>query len=190
MAPRKKTVDSTRQRFESFTDGVMAIAITLLALKLKVPLFTELSSEMMNEYLLGFGAFVLSFVTIAIFWVNHHRLSQHIHPDGLSRRALWANILFLMFVTLIPFASASMSENFYHNTSVIIFGLILLGASLSFALVRTFIHHEPITMIEAQRSFVGPIVYALAIVALYVAPPLGYAFLAIPPLYYFLPTTN
>ncbi len=192
-AVAKSTV---RARIESFSDGVMAIAITLLALELRVPHFDMMYANAILTvrdivpYLPGFGAFVLSFVTIAIFWVNHHQLTQHIsHTDTkpISRRAIWANIVLMFFVTLIPFAASTMIENQYHILSVLLYAVTLFGASSMFSVLRYFVHHESITALSAQRSVVGPVLYALAIVALLFAPMLGYILLAVPPVYYFLP---
>ncbi len=189
-------LDTVRTRFEALTDGVMAIAMTLLAVELRVPHFANHASGLVSlqnvpEHLAGFGAFILSFMTIAIFWVNHHQLTQHISPvNGLSRRAVWCNTVLLLFVTLIPFATNTMSENAYNMTSMIIFTFMLFGASASFALLRSFIHHESLTRISAMNSLVGPVLYAIAIIALLFIPVVAHIILIIPPLFYFLPRSK
>lgn len=95
--------------------------------------------------------------------------------------------MFLMFVTLIPFATTAVTENNYHVMSVLLYACILFGASASFAIIRSWVHHTQMTARSAWRSMVGPVVYALAILSLPVVPVMGYVLLVIPPLYYFLP---
>ena len=99
-------METNKARFEQFSDGVFAIAITLLALELQVP---ELRSQQLVPaiqeiipFLPNIVTFIISFITIAIFWINHRQLSEHI--TILKRRVLWANVSILLFITLIPFA--------------------------------------------------------------------------------------
>jgi uncharacterized membrane protein len=183
--------DETRRlRLENFSDAVMAIAITLLAIELPVPHLTattfngalkEAATSLPNIL-----TFILSFVTIAIFWVNHHQLTQHI--GTFKRRVTWSNMLFLLFQTIIPFATIALSENYLHPLSVMMFAIVLFGASVSFSTLRNFIH--PIKNLgreAAIRSYVGPLVYALAIIVAPFSVWASYALLVIPPIYYFLP---
>lgn len=187
--------NTLRSRLEALTDGVMAIAITLLAIELPIPDIAspDITSGIsaVIQHVPSFAAFLLSFVTIAIFWVNHHQLTQRIQIGGrISRKTVWGNIMFLMFVTLIPFATSSVTHNDYHVMSVLLYAIILFGASVSFSIVRSWIHHTPMTSFSAARSLVGPILYALAILSLLFVPSLGYVFLVIPPLFYFLPRST
>lgn len=182
------------QRFEAFSDGVMAIAITLLALELKVTVLTSTTfSEGVNElipYLPHLLTFALSFLTIAIFWVNHHQMTEHI--EFLNRRVIWANMLFLMFQTLIPFATRVIAANSENFLNVATYSFILFCGSLSFALLHYLVHKKINHNIHIngkmiRRSLVGPLLYGLAIVASFYFVPISYVLLAIPPLYYFLP---
>lgn len=177
-------------RLESFSDGVFAIAITLLALELKVPHLStnELGSSIKEIILLipNVATFVLSFITIAIFWVNHHQLTRSI--DTVSRRIIWSNVLFLMFVTLIPFATSVVTENPGFTLSVLTYSFILFCNSLTFSLVRYFVHkHDGRKTIAFKRSLVGPIIYGCAVATAFFSIDASYAFLIIPPLFYFLP---
>jgi uncharacterized membrane protein len=187
--------NSLRARLEAFADGVMAIAITLLAIELPIPHIqtSDFASGVtaLAGHIPDMGAFVLSFVTIAIFWVNHHHLTQRIEPGGrISRRVVWGNMMFLMFVTLIPFATTVMTENSFHVVSTLVYAIVLFGASVSFTIVRSYIHHTSMTALSSARSLVGPILYALAILVLPVIPTFGYVLLAIPPVFYFLPRST
>jgi uncharacterized membrane protein len=181
------------ERFEQFSDGVFAIAITLLALELKVPL---LKSPGLQEALRDLWplipsilTFFLSFITIAIFWVNHRQLTQVL--STMHRRILWANILVLFFVTLIPFVTTAASVNPFHPLAVLTYSLILLGGSLSFSMLRYFIHQScGEGHIPMKRSMVGPLFYTLAVIASFYSIWIAYLMLAIPPLFYFLPRSS
>lgn len=185
--------DSRKTRIEAISDGVIAIAITLLALELKIPHldtknFTESFLEVI-PLLPGVFTFMLSFVSIAIFWVNHNRLTQHIkYIDG---RIIWTNTLFLMFQTLIPFATRLISENPENVLSVLIYSIILFGSSATFAMLHYFIHKkDPITRNSIERSLVGPLFYIGAIVATVISIWISYLFLIVPLAYYFIPRSS
>jgi uncharacterized membrane protein len=180
---------TNKVRFESFSDGVFAIAITLLALELHVPALNTINFKAADLIPLipGVMTFVLSFIAIAIFWVNHHQLTQ-VFTTISRRRILWLNIFFLLFLTLIPFVTETMSSNVLFAPAISIYAVILFGASASFSWLRYWIHkscndgHIPML-----RSIIGPIFYFLAIIAPFFSIELGYLLLAIPPLFYFLP---
>ena len=179
-----------KARLESFSDGVFAIAITLLVLELKVPHLSgaNLASSLKEVVVLipNIATFVLSFITIAIFWVNHHQLTRSI--DTVSRKIIWGNMLFLMFVTLIPFATSVVTENPGYTLSVLTYSFILFCNSLTFMLLRYFVHkHDGRKTIAFKRSLVGPIIYGCAVATAFISIDAAYAFLIIPPLFYFLP---
>ncbi|HRH25094.1 MAG TPA: TMEM175 family protein [Candidatus Paceibacterota bacterium] len=180
----------SKARLEQFSDGVFAIAITLLALEIKVPQLENTSlRNSVNELLPlipNIATFILSFLGIAIFWVNHHQLTRNI--TTVSRRVVWGNMLFLLFVTLIPFATSAMAENYGNILAVMTYSLILLGSSSSFSILRYFVEkHEGNTKVKMLRSLVGPMVYSLAFVSAFFSLGTTYALLIIPPLFYFLP---
>jgi uncharacterized membrane protein len=163
----------------------------LLALELRVPYLQSYGSHFSLQGLIPFIpsllTFVLSFLAIAIFWVNHHQLTQNLTVIN-RRRILWLNMLFLLFLTLIPFVTQTMSANAPSAVAVSMYALVLLGASSSFSLLRYWIHkgagdrHIPM-----KRSNVGPVLYFLAMLAPIISLPLAYVLLLIPPLFYFLP---
>ena len=180
-----------KARFEQFSDGVFAIAITLLALELRIPeLYSNSIGSAIRELaplLPNIITFVLSFVTIAIFWVNHHQLTQMFDVVN-RRRILWANVLFLMFLTLIPFVTQAASANPFHPLAMLTYSFVLFGASVSFSILRYFVHRSTgTTRVALGRSFVGPVFYLLAIIASFYSVLACYFLLAIPALFYFLP---
>lgn len=179
-----------KARLEQFSDGVFAIAITLLALELNIPSLStydfQSSLQEMLPNLPNILTFVLSFVTIAIFWVNHHQLTQEIGP--IRRRVLWTNVLTLLFVTLIPFGTQVVSTYVLHPLATMTYALILFGGSISFTTLRYFVHQScGEDKIPMKRSLVGPIIYFLAVAVAPFSVWISYILLAIPPLYYFLP---
>jgi uncharacterized membrane protein len=181
-------------RFESFSDGVFAIAVTLLALELRVPYLQNGSWRLSLQGLIplvpSLLTFVLSFLAIAIFWVNHHQLTQTITTIN-RRRILWLNMLLLLFVTLIPFVTQTMSVNAPAPVAVSMYAFVLFGASASFSLLRYWVHKAAgDSMVFMNRSFVGPTIYFFAILAPMFFVPLAYVLLAIPPLFYFLPKSS
>lgn len=181
-------------RFESFSDGVFAIAITLLAIELRIPYLQNVTGHFSLQQLAPLIpellTFVLSFVTIAIFWVNHHQLTQTISMVN-RRRILWLNMLFLLFLVLIPFITQTISLNTLSGVAVFMYSTVLFGASVSFSLLRYWIHRGAgETHVNIKRSLIGPSIYVLAIIAPMFSITLGYVLLAIPPLFYFLPKSS
>lgn len=183
-----------KARFEQFSDGVFAIAITLLALELHAPAVVSHDAVRAVRDLVPFvpsiATFVISFVTIAIFWVNHHQLTAMLDTIN-RRRILWSNILFLLFLTLIPFVTQAASIDPLNPTRMVGYSLVLLGGSVSFSFTRYFIHKslaEP--RVPMRRSLFGPIMYLLAAFVALVSPIACYFLLAIPALYYFLPKSH
>ena len=180
-------------RLEQFSDGVFAIAITLLAIELKVPHIENLDIKGSIKELIplipNIATFILSFLTIAIFWVNHHQMTRHL--ETVTRRIVWSNILFLMFVTLIPFATSVVAENPGNTLGLVTYSFILFGNSITFTTLRFFVHnHKGRTTVAFKRSLVGPVFYAFAVISSFISLESAYAFLLIPPLFYFLPRSN
>jgi uncharacterized membrane protein len=126
----------SKGRMEAFSDGVLAIIITIMVLELKVPHEADLSALLpLVPVLLSY---VLSFVFLGIYWNNHHHLLQAIkHVDG---RVLWANLHLLFWLSLIPFVTGWMGENQFAAWPVALYGAVLLLAGVAYViLTRTLI---------------------------------------------------
>lgn len=123
-------------RLEAFSDGVIAIIITIMVLELRVPQGTDLGVLIpLFPVLLSY---VLSFVFIGIYWNNHHHLLQAI--ERVDGRVLWANLHLLFWLSLTPFVTAWMGENEFAPLPVALYGVDMLGASFAFfLLVRSLI---------------------------------------------------
>jgi uncharacterized membrane protein len=121
-----------KTRLEAFSDGVLAIIITIMVLELKVPHGDSLST--LQPLLPVFLGYLLSFIYIAIYWNNHHHLMHTV--DHVSASILWANMHLLFWLSLIPFATAWMGENHFSATPTALYGFILLMAGFAYWLLQ------------------------------------------------------
>jgi uncharacterized membrane protein len=121
---------------EAFSDGVMAILITIMVLELKVP--HEPTLEALRPLFPVFLSYVLSFIYLGIYWNNHHHLIQAVqHVNG---RVLWANLHLLFWLSLIPFVTSWMGENDFASWPVVFYGVVLVFAGVAyFILTKTLI---------------------------------------------------
>ena len=121
-------------RLEAFSDGVLAIIITIMVLELDVPKGSTLA-DLRQAAGLGLLTYVLSFVYIGIYWSNHHHLFQLVdRVDGL---VLWANLLLLFFLSLYPFTTAWMDQTrLEHQTPVVVYGVNLLLAAIAYSMLE------------------------------------------------------
>ena len=153
-------------RMEAFSDGVLAIIITIMVLELTVPQEANLAALLPLAPV--FLSYVLSFVFLGIYWNNHHHLLQAIdHVDG---RVLWANLHLLFWLSLIPFATGWMGENQFAARPVALYGAVLLSAAVAYLILsRALISlhgRDSILATAVGRDFKGKIsilIYGVAI---------------------------
>ncbi len=128
-----------KNRLEAFSDGVLAIILTIMVLELKVPHGDSFTA--LGTLLPTFVSYALSFIYIAIYWNNHHPL---LHPvKKVNGPILWANTHLLFWLSLVPFATAWMGENHFSARPVALYGGILLMAGLAYYLLsQCLIHHH------------------------------------------------
>ena len=124
-----------RNRLEAFSDGVIAIIITIMVLELRVPHGSEWSDLL--KLLPVFEGYLFSFVFIAIYWVNHHHLMHTVHR--VNGYILWANIHLLLWLSLIPFATAWMGENNFEGAPVMLYALLLIMCGVAYTILQTVI---------------------------------------------------
>ena len=117
-----------KNRLEAFSDGVIAIIITIMVLELKVPHTTELAA--LKELLPVFLSYVLSFIYVGIYWNNHHHMFQAVKRVGGG--VLWANLHLLFWLSLFPFTTAWMGENHFAASPTGVYGAVLLMAALAY----------------------------------------------------------
>jgi uncharacterized membrane protein len=177
-----------RGRLEAFSDGVFAVAITLLALNLTVagPEEGPLAQQLLTHWP-AFVAYLISFFTIGVIWVNHHVLFGGL--ARLDRTLLFVNLLLMLFVVAIPFATATMAEYLADGgpdsrLATAIYGAVMTGMAGSFGLVlnRAIRHEhmsdplEPAARTAAQRRFAaGILVYVGASFLALVNAPVAFA---------------
>jgi TMEM175 potassium channel family protein len=118
-------------RLEAFTDGVLAIAITIMVLELKVPHETDLAGVQASLPLLC--AYLLSFVNVGIFWVNHHHMMHA--TDRIDGRVLWANLALLFWLSLVPFVIRWMDEAGFTAWPTAAYGFVLMMAAISYTVL-------------------------------------------------------
>ncbi len=162
----------TKGRLEAFSDGVIAIIITIMVLELKVPHGSDLAA--LRPILPVALAYLLSFIYLGIYWNNHHHMFQAVKQ--VNGRILWANLHLLFWLSLIPVVTHWLGENYTAQVPVAFYGVVLIAAAIAYyILARTLVsHHGPGSALEVAlgRDFKGKIsiaIYALAIAAAFVA---------------------
>ncbi|HEY6474524.1 MAG TPA: TMEM175 family protein [Acidimicrobiales bacterium] len=153
-------------RLEAFSDGVIAILITIMILELKVPHGADLAA--LRPLLPVFLTYVLSYVFLGIYWNNHHHLLHA--TKRVNGRVLWANLHLLFWLSLIPFVTGWMGENGFRPLPTAIYGVVLLLAAIAyFILVRAILAEEGSSSELAaavgndMKGRISPVLYAMAI---------------------------
>jgi uncharacterized membrane protein len=196
-----------RSRLEAFSDGVFAVAITLLALNISVegpgpnhPLLLSLLGDRWPAFL----AYVLSFFMIGIVWVNHHALVRSI--TAVDRTLLFLNLVLLLFVVLIPFATATVADYLtsrFHGgddarAAMVLYGAVFLGMSVGFGLIFEWTLHgqrvyqplPPEKHWPARARFVGGgLVYVVAIIVALFSAIASFVIIALVAVYYIFERT-
>jgi uncharacterized membrane protein len=127
-------------RLEAFSDGVIAILITIMVLELKVPHGTDIQALL--PQIPVFLSYLLSFVYVGIYWNNHHHMFHVV--ECVSGAILWANLNLLFWLSLVPFATGWMGENHFAALPTALYGVILLAAALSYVLLQSTIVRHPV----------------------------------------------
>jgi uncharacterized membrane protein len=177
-------------RMEAFSDGVIAILITVMVLELPTPHGTSWSA--LHEALPVLLAYVLSFVYLGIYWNNHHHMLQA--TDRVSGPMLWANLHLLFWLSLVPFTTAWLGENELAPAPAAAYGIVLLAAALAYYLLQTVIIRSQgdgsLVARAVGRDLKGrgsPLVYTAGILLSLVVPWLGVAVYALVALLWLIP---
>jgi uncharacterized membrane protein len=156
----------TKGRMEAFSDGVIAIIITIMVLELRVPHGSEPTALL--PLVPVFMSYVLSFVFLGIYWNNHHHLLQAV--QRVQGGVLWANLHLLFWLSLTPFVTAWMGENRFAPWPVALYGVVLLGAGLAyFILARALIAmhgRESVIATALGADFKGRLSLVIYVVAI------------------------
>ena len=120
-----------KERFDAITDPVLAIIVTLMVLEIKIPELTMGNTPKILQQIL---VYALSFVAIAILWLSHHNI--FVHTERISLNVVWINFCLLFVTSLIPLATAPLSEHFHERSSHIFYGLVLGLVSILYTLLQ------------------------------------------------------
>jgi len=163
----------SRGRMEAFSDGVIAIIITIMVLELRVP--HDASWRSLIPIAPVFLSYVLSFVFVGIYWSNHHHLLQVV--ERVTGGVLWANLHLLFWLSLTPFVTAWMGENKFASVPVALYGIVLLGAAIAyFILAKSLLAiHAPDSLLATAlgadfKGKISMVIYLLAIPLAFVKP--------------------
>lgn len=156
----------TKGRLEAFTDGVLAIIITIMVLEMKVPHGGDFES--LKPLIPVFGSYILSFIYLAIYWNNHHHMLHTVkHVNG---GILWANLHMLFWLSLIPFVTGWMGENEFTTATVFLYGMVLLMAAIAYWILQRLIiksHGKDSVLARAlgknTKGNISPILYIIGI---------------------------
>jgi uncharacterized membrane protein len=180
----------TRQRLEAFSDGVIAIIITIMVLELRVPGGADLAA--LKPVVPGLLAYLLSFIFLGIYWNNHHHMFHMV--DRINGAMLWANLHVLFWLSLIPVATGWVGAHHTEPLPTAIYGgLMLMAAIAYYTLVRVIIAFQgPDSRLAAAlgsdvKGKVSPALYAIAIPLAFVRPWLAQAIFVIVALMWLVP---
>ncbi len=199
LLPIKSDDNPATTRIEAFSDGVIAIIVTLMIFEIKLPVLPNWSNEAVISALVQLApkllGFLVSFVTVCIFWVNHHHFMHGIkHSD---RALLWYNNHLLFWLAMIPFVTEFIGEYPTQPLVVALYGLVLMLGAAAFSLMIYHVFFTgnltygtaslTIRRQEFRRSVVAVIGYGLSVATAFIHPYISLVIFFFLPIYYFIP---
>ena len=180
----------SKERLTAFSDGVIAVIITIMVLDMKVPHGSEPAALWPLAPVLG--SYVLSFVYVGIYWNTHHHLMHAVRSvDG---RILWANLHLLFWLSLIPFCSGWMGENHFNTLPVALYGAVLLMCGVAYyILTRLLISHHghqsnlAIALGSDAKGIASVLLYIVAIPLAFISAPAAFAIYVLVAAIWFIP---
>jgi uncharacterized membrane protein len=180
----------SKGRLEAFSDGVIAVIITIMVLEMKVPHGADATA--LAPLAVTFLTYVLSFVYTAIYWNNHHHLMHAVHH--VTGGTLWANMHLLFWLSLVPFATGWMDENHFAPLTVAAYGLVLLCAGIAyFILTRVLLatHGRDSLLAKALgndfKGKVSLVLYVAAVALAFAQPSISLGIYALVALWWLVP---
>jgi len=178
-------------RVEAFSDGVIAIVVTIMVLELRPPETADLGA--LWKLWPVFVAYVLSYAYVAIYWVNHHRLFGHVR--GVTNGLLWANIALLFSLSLVPFSTAYLGEHHFARDATLLYLVTLLLPSVAYAMLQRAIRRAGVESRESELYYratirkggTATLIYLTGIPLTFVSPWLGIACAAVVAVLWMLP---
>ena len=199
MKEKPKEYTPGTSRIEAFSDGVFAIVVTLLVLELRVPHLPEnfTSKDVITELLHlapKFISFALSFLIVAIYWVNHHQFFHSL--EKTDRSLLWYNNLLLFTLSFVPFPTAFLGEYPTGMVPVMLYGAAMFASAFSFNLMLKHAVRSDLFLASVSKEVIsesikkgklGPIVYLIATACAFISVYISLAIYVIVPVLYFIP---
>ncbi|ALI97780.1 TMEM175 family protein [Rufibacter tibetensis] len=180
-------------RLEAFSDGVLAIIITIMVLEIKVP--HEPTFDALTPLLPIFLSYLLSFIYIGIYWNNHHHMLHS--TEKINGPILWANLHLLFWISLIPFATGWVGENHFAAPALAVYGVILFMSSVAYWILEQLIirkngKHSLLAVAVGKdlKGKLSPILYLVAILATFVIPWVAQAIYIVVALIWLIPDTR
>ena len=177
-------------RLEAFSDGVLAIIITIMVLEMKVPHGNDFAS--LKPLLPVILSYILSFIYLGIYWNNHHHLLHTV--TNVSGGVLWANMHLLFWLSLVPFVTGWMGENEFAELPVALYGVIMLMAAIAYYILQTTIlkkHGKQSLLAKALgndiKGKMSPILYIIGILSTFINPLIACGFYALVALIWLIP---
>jgi uncharacterized membrane protein len=162
-----------KTRLEAFSDGVLAIIITIMVLEMKVP--HGIGVDALSPLIPVLLSYVLSFVYLGIYWNNHHHMLHA--SQKVTGSMLWANLHLLFWLSLFPFATGWMGENHFAATTMALYGVVLFMAAIAYLILQQTIissqGRDSLLKAAVGRDWKGrfsPVLYAFAIAASFLSP--------------------
>ena len=180
----------TKSRLEAFSDGVLAVIITIMVLELKAPEGDTLAD--LRPLIPGFLSYILSFIYVGIYWNNHHHMLQL--SNKVNGSVLWSNLHLLFWLSLIPFTTNWMDESEFKSLPVAVYGGVLLMCGLAyvileFRLIKAEGEHSKLAKAVAGdiKGKMSVVLYAIAIAASFYRPWISLAIYALVAIMWFIP---
>ena len=160
-------------RLEAFSDGVIAIIITIMVLEMKVPHGDNIKD--ITPLLPVFISYILSFIYIGIYWNNHHHMLHAAHT--VNGGILWANLHLLFWLSMVPFVTGWMGENHFTTGPVALYGFVLLMNAIAYTILARLLirHHGEDSLLGSAfkkdtKGKISPVLYLAAIVCAFINP--------------------
>jgi len=181
----------TTNRLEAFSDGVLAIIITIMVLELKVPEGDTLAA--LKPLIPTFTTYVLSFIYLGIYWNNHHHLMHA--TKKVNGKVLWANLHLLFWLSLFPFATGYMGENHFQELPTALYGFVLFMASIAWYILVRVLKSSQLDNTTLHESHKGKfkdilsiILYGVATIISFYSPVFAAVIYVLVALFWFIPS--
>lgn len=184
----------TTTRLEAFSDGVLAIIITIMVLEIKVP--HDTSWKALSALAPVFNSYVLSFIYVGIYWGNHHHLMHT--TKHVSWKIIWANMHLLFWLSLIPFATGWMGENHFAQNTVIVYAMVLFCCAIAYTILQLVLQkeHPKNEALEiafqkhSKKGMLSMAIYTTSIVIAFFNSTVSFLLLAVVAVIWLIPDRN